>query len=216
MSLKINELVQTLGSGARTNKYRIIIPILGRELDIQCHSVTSPGKTIGTTEVFLRGRKFLIAGDRADEGTIQFSFYNDESLLLRNFFLASIDSLQSYETPITIDVTAAQNLATSLLDVAGATIGAETFGRLKEVVSEVQSNLNSLATLMNYGTAGGLTDWYMSDVYIQQLDSDGNIVSEMILNSAFVSEVSEIEYTDETGEISKTNVTLTYTGSSIN
>ena len=83
---KIRELEAVLGSGARNNKYRVIFPYFGREIDIQTHDVTAPGRSMGVAEVYLKGRKYQLAGDRSDEGTITLTFYNDPEMIIRRFF----------------------------------------------------------------------------------------------------------------------------------
>jgi len=164
MAIKIYELLQTIGSGARTNKYRLMFPFMGRDFDIQCQEVTSPGRSMGSVEIFLRGRKFLLAGDRSDEGSVQITFYNEPGLGTRNFFLAMIDDIQSYLLGNSQD---------------------------KE------------------------PNWYMFDMTIHQLDNEEISSSSIILYDAWVSEVSEIQYTDETGEISKTTITIMYSGNEV-
>ncbi len=164
MALKINELMQTIGSGARTNKYRVMFPFMGREFDIQCQEVTSPGRSLGAAEIFLRGRKFLLAGDRSDEGSLQITFYNEPGLKIRSFFLGLVDEVQSY--------------------LLGNSQNREA-------------------------------NWYMFDMTVQQLDYEGKPSNSIILYDAWVSEVSEIQYTDETGEISKTTITVQYSGNEV-
>jgi hypothetical protein len=174
MAIKISELAHIIKSGARTNKYRVIFPHLGREIDVLCSEISSPGRNIGTTEVFLRGRKYLIAGDRSDDGTIEITFYNDSELRYINIFLDMINSIQSYDTPI--------------------------------YLKGVQNPSNTFLTYRND------VPLYQFDLTIEQLDENMNVTSRIKLLNAFVNIVGDIQYTDETGEVSKTTVTLSYTG----
>ena len=96
---KIRELESIVREGARTNKYRLLIPFGGREIDIRCHDINAPGRSIGVAEVFLKGRKFQLAGDRSEEGSFTMTFYNDPKLELRNELLNMIDDIQSYYVP---------------------------------------------------------------------------------------------------------------------
>ena len=206
MAIKINELVRTIGSGARTNKYRVIFPLLGKDFDIQCHEMTSPGRSLGTAEVFLRGRKYLLAGDRADEGTFSITFYNDPKLQIRSFFMRLISAVQDFATPVTVsEVQGSLSLFDRLQD---------TINRLEGYLSEVKHNLSSLLTILGFEflSAGA---WYQMDITVQQLDHYENVASTIVFHEAFVTDVSEITYTDETGDISKTTVTFAYTGSTI-
>ncbi len=167
---KIAQIQQKLQSGARTNKYRIIHPKFGEELDILCKSTTMPGRTMGTVEVFLKGRKYQMAGDMSDDGTWSFTIYNTEDFEIRDFFLGQMANIQSAEAPDTIQGT-----------------------------STATPNLKN-------------TPWYMDTVTIQQLNFEGSVVTEARLYNAFVSNVGPIEYTDEQGEISNTEIELKYTG----
>jgi len=96
---KIREIEYIMGAGARTNKYRVLIPFGGREIDIQCHDVNAPGRSMGVAEVFLKGRKYQLAGDRADEGSLTLTFYNDPELILRTTLLDMVNDIQDYNVP---------------------------------------------------------------------------------------------------------------------
>ena len=100
---KIHEIAAALGAGARNNKYRVKMSILGRELDILIHNITVAGRSVGTTEVFLKGRKYLIKGDRSDSGEITFSFYNEPGLVTRNTLLQNIEDINNYDIGGSID-----------------------------------------------------------------------------------------------------------------
>lgn len=167
---KISELSQIIKSGARTNKYRVLFAEKygnGKALDVLCSEVSSPGKSLGTVELYLRGRKYNIAGDRSDDGSTDITFYNDSGLELRNTFLEIIENVQNYDTPIYF----------------GGNTG------FSEIIPE-----------------------YQSDVIIEQLNGKGEIVSKIKLMDAWVQNVSDIQYTDESGDVSKTTVTLNYSG----
>jgi len=165
MAVKINELLQTIGPGARTNKYRVIMPFFGRDFDIQCHEITSPGRSIGTAEAFLRGRKYLLAGDRSDEGSIQVSFYNDPSLGIRNFFLRYVEAIQSYNTPVTVSESEIFQ-GESSLDLYSRI--QNTLGVTKNYVSEVRHNVDSLLSIAGFNFFGQGA-WYQVDMVIQQI-----------------------------------------------
>jgi len=203
---KIREIESVVGPGARTNKYRVLIPFLGREVDIQCHDITSPGRTMGVAEVFLKGRKYQLAGDRADEGTFTMTIYNDPNLVLRRLFLVMIDGMQSFNTPGSISGFSS-NISDSLTQMNTSTISGIT-----DVFDQISSNLNNIGTLTGMFGVGRNLPWYQSDMTVQQLDHDGNVVSNTILHSAFITDVSALEYQDEVGEISTTTLVFNYTG----
>jgi len=198
MAIKINELLSNVGPGARTNKYRVIFPVTGvnsNKFDVLCNEVAAPGRSISSVEVFLKGRKYLLSGDRAEEGTFTASFYNDPNLILRNIFLSMIESIESYETPNIV--------------FGGANINYAASG----IIQEINYNLNRIKDFgINTFNSGA---WYQSDVVIQQLNENSEIIVENVYHEAFITDVSEIQYTDETGDVSKTTITVSYTGSTI-
>ena len=255
MSRKIHELQAALGSGARTNKYRVLFPYLGQELDIQCHDVQSPGRSLGTVDVYLKGREFKMAGDRADQGSIALTFYNDPYFFLRRFFLKVIGGIQNYHTPQSIENSLfelsgisndlndmySQSLkigengsaTPSLFGEIGSFLGKTTdvvlainsaYNQMKYNITSISNNITSLQngglaaletnmpiTPVSYGFYVG-KPWYMTDMIIQQLGPDEEVLSEMVLHNAFISEVGNVDYTDENGEISQTSLTVTYSG----
>ena len=96
---KIHETLRTIKTGARNNKYRVMYPILGQELDIVCNATTNPGREMGTVEVFIKGRKVQYAAEEQDEGSWELTMYNDPTLQHRNFFLEMINAIHSFGEP---------------------------------------------------------------------------------------------------------------------
>ena len=169
---KIRELESVLGSGARNNKYRVIFPYMGREIDIQVHDVNAPGRSMGVSEIFIKGRKYQLAGDRSDEGTFSMTFYNDPDMFLRGVFLKMISGIENYDVP------ASMGGSPQKFRVVGGSI---------------------------------LAPWYQTDIRIQQLDHNEMVSFDSIYHNAFPTEIGPIEYQDETGDISTTSLTISYT-----
>jgi len=96
---KIASLTKVLQSGARNNKYRIIHPDFGEELDILCKASSMPGREISTVDIIVKGRKFQMAGDTADEGTWTFETYNTEDFLIRDYFSKMLYNIHSPHAP---------------------------------------------------------------------------------------------------------------------
>jgi hypothetical protein len=211
---KISELQYVLNAGARTNKYRVIFPYFGREFDIQVHEVTAPGAGIGVVDVYLKGREYKIAGDRGDTGELNMTFYNDPHLIIRNFFLRYIQNIQSYHTPDTINAETISDYA-HLISNIGANFIDELlnagFG-LIDFYNEIKYNLLNIKGFVSSITGNEMMPFYQTDIVIQQLNHDGDVVSETVYYNAFVSQVSELQYTDETGDISRTTLTINYSG----
>jgi hypothetical protein len=194
---KIAELGMVVKSGARNNKYRIQLPYAGKEVDILCHEINSPGRSIGTAEVFLKGRKYILAGDRSDDNSTELTFYNDPGLQLRTLFLNLIEGVQPYYTPNY--VSPSDHIVQSVDTIGG-------------YLDQIRYNLSSISAAPMTKDS---TPWYQTDIVIEQLDDKMNVTSKNVLMDAFVSSVGDIQYTDETGEVSSTTVTFTHNGNII-
>ena len=247
---KINETLRSLQAGARNNKYRVIYPVLGRDLDIACNATTNPGRELGTVDVFIKGRKVQYAAEGTDEGTWELTMYNDPTLQHRNFFLEMINVIHSFAEPQYLSDNGGiqnSNLGVNALNIGSSAQGSSNldfsgWGKLGNFVNKVSSAVNAANTAYNNitntfaqfqrvsksvqdFTSGDLTalqeifninsyqrPWYMTEIIVEQLDNVGNSVSTTILHNAFISNVGPIEYSDETGDISTTTITFTYSG----
>ncbi len=161
---KIHEIGALIKAGARTNKYRIMHPDFHNEVDILANASSMPGREVGTTDVFYRGRKYQMAGEMNDEGTWTVTIYNTEDFLVRDFFLSLISDIQNFNYP-----------------------------------NNPPSNMSE-------------RPWYMKDITVQQLGSETEVLTTAILSNAYMTNVGPIEYTDETGEISTTEITFAFSG----
>ena len=128
---------------------------LGREIDILCHDIQLPGIEMGTAEVFVKGRKIKLPGDRGDSSEVTLNFYNEESLYTRNILIEKVKKIQDY-------------------------------------------------------VQGGTHDYFF-EVRIEQLDYDEKVSSSTLLHDCFISSVGDIEYTDETGEVTQTPLVIQFT-----
>ncbi len=99
MNSKIRDTLHTLQSGARTNKYRILLRDFGEDIDIVCNATTMPGRTLTTTEVFVKGRKYRLAAESEDEGTWEITFYNTPDLFHRRTFLSMLSNIHNFSIP---------------------------------------------------------------------------------------------------------------------
>lgn len=254
---KIRDTLSVLQSGARNNKYKVIYPLFGEELDILCHASSNPGREIGTVEVFLKGRKYIMAGDMSDEGTWSITIYNTQDFLVRSFFLKVIAGIQDFNTPSTLDdsnnflseIFSGFNYATGTniynqQNVADydflAEIGKDSLSDTMNIVNtaynEMRTNWNTVNNyiynvkdniLNSTGAYGKIftsnsskrfnatykaQPWYMTDIIIQQLDHNNLPVTNTTLHNAFITNVGGIDYTDETGTVSTTELTFAYSG----
>ena len=259
---KIRDTLSLIQSGARNNKYRLLFPLFGQEIDILCHSSSNPGREIGTVEVYLKGRKYQMAGDMSEEGSWTITIYNTEDFLVRSFFLKVIAGIQNFNTPVTLNESYnqmadvfqgfnysgignpqggdAQNIGPyDFLTSIGKGDLSDVMNTVNSAYNDMRSNWESVSRALDnvqdivrsrdymaspdgkaYVTQNAYNGdgnyiarpWYMTDIVIQQLDHNDSPVSETRLNNAFASVVGGIDYTDEAGEISTTEITFTYSG----
>jgi hypothetical protein len=185
---KIRELQSHIKAGARTNKYRVIYPLLGQSIDILCHNITLVGRGLGVVDVYYKGREIKFAGDRGDSGTFSMSFYNDEEMKYRTFFLKIISAIQNYSDPESFNITGIS---------------------LQEIISDLFKPLGINPLSFDFI---GSKPWYWTDIIIQQLDHNDEVISSVVLWDAWVTSVGDIDYTDETGDVSQTQITFAYSG----
>ena len=181
---KIHETLSLIKAGARNNKYRIIYPILGKNFDILANAATFPGVEMGSAEVYYRGRKVQLPGDRIEDHKWEATIYNTPDLFIRKFFMILMEAKQNYYTK------------TEFLDRLKFL---QDLG-VKEGLKEIFDIINNLSTDLSFFT----------DIIVQQLDHNENPTSIVILEDAFISSISPIEYIDTSGDISTSNITFSY------
>ena len=97
--MSLEELKSKLGLGARANKYMIAIPYGdGNTMDTLAKGTSLPDVTLGTVEVWNKGRKMMVAGETQYAGTWDVTFYNTEGLDIKKLFEDEIDRIDSYLT----------------------------------------------------------------------------------------------------------------------
>lgn len=239
---KIQETLSVIQAGARTNKYRVLYPQFGNDIDIVCNATSMPGREIGTVDVFVKGRKYQIAGEMSDNGTWEITFYNTPDHLHRRFFLKMLGGMHNFQTPdylidggsapkstltgstVSASGTAKGDTVLGILGNISGTVsaintayndvraairtGKNTIDNIKQAVNGDWNALESLVSATGYDA----NPWYQQDIIIQQLDHNMNVATQAILGNTFVTSVSPIEYTDQTGEVSTTTVTFAYSG----
>ncbi len=184
---KINDTLYALQSGARTNKYRILLRDFGEDIDIVCNATVMPGRSLSTTEVFIKGRKYRLAAESEDEGIWEITFYNTPDLFHRRVFLAMIGDIHNFSVPT--------YLGGDGVNPDAPIANGDVFSRIVEIIM------------------GGVQQGnYKQDIVIQQLDFNENTIGEAIIHNAFVTTVGSIEYSDETQGVSTTSVTFTWSG----
>lgn len=99
MSGVINDLKQTLGMGARANKYKVIINgksgVGGQIIDVLCKNTVVPGRSFNDIEVWNQGRLTVVAGEASFDGTWAVTFMDTERHTLRGKFIAWMEYIDS-------------------------------------------------------------------------------------------------------------------------
>ncbi len=199
----INQLMNTLQSGARKNKYRISIPILDKDLgsdlsrtvDILCTSTSLPGRVLTPVDVIIKGRKVQIRGETSFEGSWEMNFHNTENMELRAYFLKWMKEVHSTE----------MNLGGIFGDVPGVSVAQDVAKGARSVIAGISNIASNPMGALNISAA------YQRDIKIEQLDHLGEVQYELILIGAFPTSVGVVDYDDSVGEVSTTPVTFSYT-----
>jgi len=101
----IRDLSATVGAGARATKYRVTFAFPSGisgvtnldEVDVLAKTATAPGKEIGQIELWSQGRKLVIPGDTAYDGTWAVDFYLTENHSLRYDMIKWMDSADNFQ-----------------------------------------------------------------------------------------------------------------------
>jgi len=97
----IDSLKNTLGMGARANKYRVTINgaagsyALGPDGDLLCKSASIPGRSFADIEVWNQGRLTVVAGDAQFDGTWTVTFIDTEDHKIRTKFIDWMEYMDS-------------------------------------------------------------------------------------------------------------------------
>ena len=91
MNITLKDLKKQLGPGLglRKSKYLLEIPVPGlngKKINILCRSTSLPERTIGTVEVFDKGRKYKMRAETVFPGTYNISILDDSTMTLRALF----------------------------------------------------------------------------------------------------------------------------------
>ncbi len=242
---KINETLSLIKSGARTNRYKILYPVFGNEIDIICFASSMPGRELSTVEAYVKGRKFLLAGEMADEGSWEMSIYNTPDHIHRRFFLKMIGGVHNFQTPEYLNdggsipppsldggtnysvsgtsVPASSGLGGFIGRLSNASTKINTayndlkyaFGTAKKIKSDLKKAINGdWSALEGLLSKNGYSSsaWYQQDIIIQQLDHNDNPITQTVLHNCFVTSVGPVSYSDESSEISTSDINFAYSG----
>jgi len=189
----VSSLISTIKSGARANKYRIIIPIMNanivQDIDFTVQSSSMPGKTITPVEVYIKGRKIQMRGETNLENTWDITFYNKNDLSIRNLLISWIELIHNNKYEV-IE-------RNPLSDIE------ESFDRIGDALD------NTLGNPFGFNGENNLN--YQKDITIEQLDQNGEAITKVLLIGAFPITVGPIELDDSNGNISTSTCTFAFT-----
>ena len=188
----ISKLMNIMQGGARSNKYRIVVPIVrdnfSEDFDFMAQSTTFPSRTITPVEVYIKGRKVQMRGETNLENTWDVTFYNTDTMDARLMFLLWMEEV--HKNQYLVD------------DSIITKIGSGISGTIKSLTS-VLSNPMGLFDK-------GLID-YQREITIEQINGKGETTFSTKLVGAFPINVSTVELDDSNSEVSKTTVTFAFT-----
>jgi hypothetical protein len=98
--MSLETLKSTLGLGARANKFLVQLNYGDTDMDVLAKGTTLPDVTLGTVEVWFKGRKMTIAGEAQYSGTWDVIFYNTDDLKFRQIFIDEIAKIDSYDSEV--------------------------------------------------------------------------------------------------------------------
>ena len=195
--MKISELLNIVKSGARSNKYRLHLPVSnGKDFDILCTTASLPGRNITPTEVWVKGKRAMISGETTWQSTWQLSFYNDENFIARYYFWIWMNIIHN---PAEFSALNFEN--SDLFDFIGLSTGNDIYRDIKESISENFQIKNISDVTKNN---------YQKDLIIEQLDFNGDAIHSYRIIGAFPTNVDDVQLHDQEGDVSQTSVTISY------
>ncbi len=173
MTNRISEIKNTIGAGARSNKFRVyfsfpdVIDIsttgMTREANVLCFSSSLPERTVGQIEVWNLGRKLIIPGDTTFQNNWDCQFYNTEEHNLRRAFLAWQKACDHAETGTHTGDPSAVMTTMKIVQLDSAeneTVVYELHNVYPNVVSSIEMDQASESTAIEQFTVTfSYTDW---------------------------------------------------------
>jgi len=188
----ISKLMSVMQSGARSNRYRIVLPIVkdtfSEDFDFMAQSTTFPSRTITPVEVYIKGRKVQLRGETNLENTWDLTFYNTDNMEARLLFLLWMEEV--HKNQYIVD------------DSIVTKIGSAISGLSKSFSSFISNPLGLFDQ--------GLID-YQRDLTIEQINGNDEVTFTTKLVGAFPINVSTVDLDDTNSEVSKTTVTFAFT-----
>lgn len=206
----IEDLKKNLGPGLglRKNRFLIEVPVpgaSGQKLNILCTATSLPERTIGTVDIFSKGRKYKIRGETEFPGTYNISIIDDSDMSIRQLFDAWLDLVDQTAPKDNGILGVLGNNAVNLgTTISGIISAANTFKSYFQFDKGLSFVLNTIT-----GTRSA--PLYQTEVNIWQLDAVGNKVYGYQLQNAYPSSVGTVELDDgEENTMSEFSVDFSY------
>jgi hypothetical protein len=161
--MSLETLKSTLGLGARANKFRVQLPYGGSDMDVLAKASSLPDVTLGTIEVWHKGRKMLVAGEAQYSGTWDVTFYNTDTMDFRQVFIDEIDRIDSYATEVksvTSNLDYMKDLHVSQLDSYDQVTKTYTlYNAYPTVVSSIEYGSDTADTITEFTVTFSYSHW---------------------------------------------------------
>lgn len=187
------------GMGARTNKYilELDIPSGGpslEKLNILCQATSFPQRNMTPATVWRMGRKYNLRGEVDYGGSWTLTFVDDSTMSVRR----ALDSWHIFTDDSKIQDTALQGLYDS---IAQKLSGSKDLRRMRTRFGNYKGGKEYHPAIPSYQT----------DIKVFQLDQVGNRIMGYLIQNAFITEISQIDYgDDQENQLTKFSVTITF------
>lgn len=219
MSFTITDIKKQLGPGLglRKNRYLIEIPIptvSGETINILCQSAGLPERTIQTTEIFHKGRKYVLRGEMDFGNDYEISIVDDDEMRIRRMFDAWMQKIDNTRPDKNTSIlgTSFESISPTLLDNISAAVS--TANTLKNSLSSTSTAQDFVLSFFNDDSKYSPAN-YQVDINIWQLGRGSDIDKEKIygykLQNAFPKSVGIVTLEDgEENSLSQFSVNFAF------
>jgi len=214
LNFTISDLKKNLGPGLglRKSKYLLEIPVPGnngKKLNILCRSTAFPERSVGTVDLYDKGRIYKVRAETTFPGTYNISILDDSDMTLREIFDNWLNLVD--QTKPKGDGLVGNFLGDGVNNLLETVDGIVKAANTLKTSFENDSGMSFLLNAFDQNEGHPL---YQADINIWQLSQTGQKVYGYKLQNAFPSQIGTVELddSDET-TLSEFSVTFTYSES---
>lgn len=219
MSFTITDIKKQLGPGLglRKNRYLIEIPIPivnGETINILCQSAGLPERTIQTTEVFHKGRKYVMRGEMDFGNDYEISIVDDDKMRIRQMFDAWMQKIDNTRPDKNTSIlgTSFESISPTLLDNISSAVS--TANTLKNALGDRNSAQDFILNFFDDNSKYSPPN-YQTDINIWQMGRGGEIDGEKVygykLQNAFPKSIGIVTLEDgEENSLSQFSVNFAF------